>query len=144
MVLQDRVGAHERIIRPAAVVPERAARELLAWLEAHDVTRGGCWDAGVGYVKRFSGPFDGLSGMRGSAVLLGSIHLVWERFEATIYRANVTDEGAARGLDVERLCDEVLGIVGLTLASCPRADLVDAPVPDPFRRFVPAPSPPRD
>ena len=60
----------ERIIRPAAVVPERVARLMLAWLEEHDVTRGGAWAHDVSYIKRFSGPFDGPSGMRGSAVLL--------------------------------------------------------------------------
>lgn len=127
---------HELIIRPAIVIPERIARQLLAWLDTHDVTRGGCWDHDVGYIKRFSGPFDGLAGMRGTAVLLGSIHLTWERYEATIYRAVVTDAGAAGGLTVDHLCDELLAPVGLTLASCPRAKLLDAG-PDPFR--VPRP-----
>ena len=138
-MLTSRQGAHERVIRPAAVLPERAAREMMRWLELHDVTCGGCWAHDVAYVKRFTGPFDGPSGMRGSAVLLGSVHMTWDRYEATIYRANVTDEGAARGLTVEGLCDELLGHVGLSLATCPRADLVDAPVPDPFRRSVPPP-----
>jgi hypothetical protein len=143
MALQSLTGAHERVIRPAAVVPERAAREMMAWLEEHDVSRGGCWAHDISYVKRFSGPWDGPSGMRGSAVLWGSIHMVWERYDATIYRANITDEGAAVGLTVERLCDEVLRHVGLSLASCPRAELLDAPVPDPFRRaaLIPRPSP---
>ena len=134
--------AHERVIRPAAVLPERAARQLMAWLEEHDVTRGGCWVHDVSYVKRFSGPWDGPAGMRGSALLLGSIHMIWDRYSATIYRASVTEEGAAAGLDVERLCDDVLSHVGLSLATCPRADLVDAPVPDPFRGLIPRPAPP--
>lgn len=142
MTLQSHVGAYERVIRPAAVIPERAARLMMAWLEDHDVTRGGCWAHDISYVKRFSGPFDGASGMRGSAVLLGSIHMVWDRYEATIYRANITEDGAAAGMTVERLCDEVLRHVGLSLDSCPRADLIDAPVPDPFRRMIPSPSPP--
>jgi hypothetical protein len=123
----------DRVIRPAAVVPERAAREIIEWLGTHDVTQGGCWESGVGYIKRFSGPFDGPSGMRGSAVLLGSLHITWETYEVTIYRASITDEGARRGLTVDALCDEVLGVAGLTLASCPRAQLVAAPPPDPFR-----------
>jgi hypothetical protein len=131
-------GEH-RVIRPAAVVPQRAARDMLRWLELHDVTCGGVWAHDVSWVQRFSGPFDGIGGMRGSAVLLGSVHMVWDRYEATIFRANVTPEGVQRGLTVERLCDDLLACVGLTLASCPRAALVDAPAPDPFRRAVPLP-----
>ena len=142
MTTQARLGAHERVIRPAAVVPERAARQIMEWLEDHDVTRGGCWAHDITYVKRFSGPFNGPSGMRGTAVLLGSIHMVWDRYSATIYRANITDEGSAAGLTVERLCDDVLAQVGLSLATCPRADLVEAPVPDPFRSAIPRPAPP--
>ena len=76
------------------------------------------------------------------SMLLGSIHMVWDRYSATIYRASVTEEGAAVGLTVERLCDDVLSHVGLSLATCPRADLVDAPVPDPFRGLIPRPAPP--
>lgn len=142
MQVQSRVGAHERVIRPAAIIPERAARQMLGWLEEHDVSGDGCWAHEAAYVKRFSGPFNGPSGMRGTSVLLGSIHLTWDKYEATIYRVNITDEGAARGMTVEGLCDEVLRPVGLSLASCPKAHLVDAPVPDPFRRGgIPAPSP---
>jgi hypothetical protein len=139
-VFQDTVvvmldsSTRDLVLRPAIVIPERIARQLLAWLDEHDVTGRGCWDHDVGYIKRFSGPFDGPSGMRGSAVLLGSIHLTWDRYEATVYRAVVTEQGAVRGLTVEGLCDELLAPVGLTLASCPRARLLD-PARDPFRRL---------
>jgi hypothetical protein len=88
----------------------------------------------VSYIKRFSGPFDGPSGMRGSAVLLGSIYITWERYQVTIYRVSITDQGAAAGLTVEQLCDEVLQVIGLSLATCPRASLGEAPAPDPFKR----------
>ena len=132
--MQSGDGMQDRVIRPAAVLPDRAAREIMAWLADVDVTRGGCWMHDVSYIKRFSGPFDGVAGMRGSAVLLGSLHITWDKYAVTIFRANVTDEGAARGLTVDALCDEVLGVVGLTLATCPRAELVAAPAPDPFRR----------
>lgn len=130
---------YERVIRPAAVLPERAAREILGWLQARDVSAGGCWSSSVGTVQRYSGPFDGPSGMRGSAVLLGSLHITWDTYEATIYRVSITDAGAARGLTVDALCDEMLRIADLTLASCPRANLVDAPAPDPFRARLPRP-----
>jgi hypothetical protein len=129
----------DRVIRPAAVLPERAAREILAWLATHDVSQGGCWSSGVGTIQRYSGPFDGASGMRGSAVLLGSLHITWETYEATIYRVSITEAGAARGLTVDRLCDEVLRVADLTLASCPRAQLLAAPASDPFHRRLPLP-----
>jgi hypothetical protein len=35
----------------------------------------------------------------------------------------------------------VLGIAGLSLATCPRASLVSAPTPDPFRRPLQVPPP---
>jgi hypothetical protein len=130
----------DRVIRPAAIIPARAARQIMDWLEDSDVTRGGCWAHDVSYIKRFSGPFDGVAGMRGTAVLLGSLHILWDKYDVTIYRAQVSDDGAARGLTVEELCDSVLTVAGLTLATCPRADLVAAPVPDPFRRRADAAS----
>jgi hypothetical protein len=128
-------AASTRVIRPAAVLADRDARAVLGWLAKHDVTEGGVWAHDVSYIKRFSGPFDGPSGMRGSSVLLGSIYITWERYQVTIYRVSITDEGAAAGMTVEQLCDEVLHVVGLTLASCPRASLVEAPAPDPFKRL---------
>jgi hypothetical protein len=131
---EPRPAPLDRVIRPAALVPQRAALTIMAWLAEHDVTRGSFWAHDVTYIKRFSGPFDGPSGMRGSARLLGSIHIVWDTYDVTIYRACVTDDGAASGLTVDALCDEVLGVADLTLATCPRADLAPAPVPDPFRQ----------
>ena len=139
--LSSRAGQNERVIRPAAVLPDAAAREIMSWLADVDVTRGGCWMHDVSYIKRFSGPFDGIAGMRGSAVLLGSLHITWEKYSVTIFRVNVTDEGVARGLTVDALCDQVLAVAGLTLATCPRAHLMHAPVPDPFRTPLVVPPP---
>jgi hypothetical protein len=124
----------DRVIRPAAVVPERAARVVMAWVAVHDVTHGGVWAHDVGYFKRFSGPFNGPAGMRGTAVLLGSIHVTWDKYDVTIFRVSVTQPGVDAGMTVDRLCNELLRPAGLTLAACPRADLAPAPVPDPFRR----------
>ena len=104
---------------------------LMAWVAVHDVTHGGVWAHDIGYFKRFSGPFNGLAGMRGSAVLLGTIHVTWDKYDVTIFRVSLTDEGAARGLTVESLCNELLVHAALTLATCPRADLAPAPVPTP-------------
>jgi hypothetical protein len=55
------------------------------------------------------------------------------RFQITIYRVVVTVHGHDRGWDVDRLCDEALGLVGLSLDSCPRAAL---PAPPPVFRFA--------
>ena len=123
----------DRVIRPAAVLPAHVAREMLDWLARQDVTVGGCWSAGVGSIQRYSGPFNGPSGMRGTAVLLGSLHTTWDTYDVTIYRVSITEAGAAAGLTVDRLCDEALAVTGLTLASCPRADLSSAPHRDPFK-----------
>jgi hypothetical protein len=127
-------GDMDRVIRPAAVIPEQAARLLMSWVAVHDVTHGGVWAHDIGYFKRFSGPFDGVGGMRGSAVLLGSIHVTWDKYEVTIFRVSITDDGLARGMTVESLCNELLLHAGLTLATCPRANMAPAPAPDPFRR----------
>lgn len=126
--------ATDRVIRPAAIVPERAARLLMAWVAAHDVTEGGHWAHDIGYFKRFSGPFDGPGGMRGSALLLGSIHVTWDKYDVTIFRVSITEAGAEAAMTVDALCDELLAAAGLTLANCPRAALAPAPSPDPFKR----------
>ena len=126
-------GDLDRVIRPAAVLPAHSAREILDWLARQDVTVGGCWSAAVGSIQRYSGPFNGPSGMRGTAVLLGSLHTTWDTYDVTIYRVSITEAGAAAGMTVDRLCDEALAVTGLTLASCPRAELTSAPGRDPFK-----------
>lgn len=123
-----------RVIRPAAVVPERAVRQIMTWLEQNDVGGGGCWASDTNSFQRYTGPFDGMAGMRGTAKLIGSIHITWDKYEVTIFRVHVTDEGVARGVTVDALCDEVLAVAGLTLDSCPRAALAPAPAPDPFKK----------
>lgn len=128
------VTISEQVFRPSAVVPERVARLMIRWLDDNDVTSGGCWSHDAGSIQRFSGPFDGVAGMRGTAKLLGSLHITWEKYQVTIYRVRVTDDGVEAGFTVESLCDEVLASADLTLASCPRADLAPTPVPDPFKR----------
>ncbi|GAC1324740.1 MAG: hypothetical protein NVSMB13_06670 [Mycobacteriales bacterium] len=123
------------IIRPAAVLPEAAARAVLAELEYQDVGRGGVWNASPGLWQRYDSPWVG--GRVGSAILLGTIAAVYgtpSKHEITIYRATVTEPGVGAGWTVERLCDDALRWGGLTLATCPRAALVSPPTPDPFRR----------
>jgi hypothetical protein len=124
-----------RVIRPAAVLPEAEATEIVAALADNDVSRGGVWNASSSVWQRFSGPWDGAGGTRGSAVLVGTIAVAYGlpiRDHITIYRVNVSDAGAALGWTVDRLCDDALAFVGLTLADCPRAELMTPPRPDPF------------
>lgn len=128
------MSTSDLVIRPAALLPERAARTIMAWLKTSDVSDLGVWSHDVGTIQRYSGPFDGPGGMRGSAQLLGSLNIIWESYSVTIYRAHVTAAGVAAGYTVESLCDEVLAVAGLTLASCPRADLAPAPQSDPFKK----------
>ncbi|MGH3745193.1 MAG: hypothetical protein ACRDTP_10070 [Mycobacteriales bacterium] len=122
------------VIRPAAIVPEAAARAVLMELALRDVRVGGHWQAEPTVWRRYDRPWDGPDGGLGSAGMLGGIHVAYgipTRWEITIYRATVSVLGASSGWTVEMLCDEALGYGDLTLASCPRADLM-AP-PRPFR-----------
>lgn len=125
-----------RVIRPAAVLDHEVAQDLLRALEALDVARGGVWNISVGLWQRYDRPWNGPGGTMGDAQLVGTIATVYQaptKFEITIYRVTATTVGVEQGWTVESLCDDALRPVGLTLASCPRAEMLNAPVPDPFR-----------
>ncbi|MGN6598060.1 MAG: hypothetical protein ACTHMW_02065 [Actinomycetes bacterium] len=122
-----------QVIRPAAVLPEEAARAVLVELALRDVHNGGCWQSEPSLWSRYDRPFHGPSDDSG-AELIGTMQVAYgtpTRYEITIYRATVTRFGSEHGWTVETLCDEALGFGGLTLADCPRARL--APPPPPFR-----------
>lgn len=131
------VGSREdvRIIRPAAILDERAAAQILQQLRRLDVSVGGVWNATSSLWQRYDAPWDGPGGTRGDAQLLGAIAVMYDsphRHEITIYKVTVT----ARGLDldwtVESMCDDALVWGGLTIANCPRAELAAPPRRDPF------------
>lgn len=127
-------GVVTEVIRPAAILPEDAARAVLMELALRDVRVGGPWQAEPSVWRRFDRPWDGTDGGPGSAQLLGTIQVAYgvpTRYEITIFRATVTKLGTERAWTVNGLCDEALGYGGLTLATCPRADL--KPPPKPFR-----------
>jgi hypothetical protein len=127
------------IIRPAAILRDQEAARVVAALEAQDVARGGVWNATPGLWQRYDRPWDGLSGMSGSARLMGTIGVIYgqpSRYEITIFRVTVTEAGVAIGWTVDRLCDDALAHAGLTLANCPRAEMNQPPVPDPFSRHA--------
>ena len=121
------------VIRPAAVLPESAARTVLVELAMRDVRAGGCWASSPTLWQRYDRPWTGAHSP-GDSVLLGSMQVSYgspTKYAITIFRATITSLGAQGGWTVEGLCDEALGFGGFTLAACPRADLT--PPPKPFR-----------
>ena len=130
-------GETTTVIRPSAVLGEKAARAVVAELESRDVSRGGVWSASSGVWQRYDEPWNGVGGTRGTSQLLGTIAAVYgtpSKYDITIYRVTTTEHGRASGWTVESLCDDALQYADLTLATCPRAPLVQPPAPDPFRR----------
>jgi hypothetical protein len=127
-------AAVTEVIRPAAIIPENAARAILMQLALLDVRVEGLWQADPSVWRRFDQPWNGDDGGPGTAQVLGSIHVAYgvpTRYEITIYRVTLSELGHAAGWTVARLTDEALGYGGLTLDACPRASLT-AP-PRPFR-----------
>ena len=127
-------GVVTEVIRPAAILPENAARAVLMQLALLDVRVDGCWQADPSVWRRYDRPWNGDDGGPGTAQLLGSIQVAYgvpTRYEITIYRVTLSELGDSAGWTVENLCDEALSYGGLTLATCPRAQL-SAP-PRPFR-----------
>jgi hypothetical protein len=143
------VGVREdvRIIRPAAILDERSASHVLQQLRRLDVSAGSIWNATSSLWQRYDIPWDGIGGTRGEAKLLGSIAVMYDsphRHEITIYKVTVTENGLNQGWTVESLCDDALIWAGLTIATCPRAELGSPPLADPFRGAGPPPGPGRD
>ena len=121
------------VIRPAAVLPEEAARVVLVELAVRDVRGEGLWWSSPILWQRYDRPWDSVH-EAGGARLLGSMQVTYgtpQKYAITIFRATITLSGVADGWTVESLCDEALGFGGYTLADCPRADL--KPPPKPFR-----------
>jgi hypothetical protein len=123
-------GVVEEIIRPAAIVPEEAARLVLVELSLRHVDAGGEWEATPTTWHRYDGPRDPDSATPMGARLVGTLQVAYgtpTRYDITIYRATVTRLGTDTGWTVESLCDEALGFGGLSLARCPRAALTPPP-----------------
>ena len=126
-------GVVTEVIRPAAVIPEEAARAILVELALSDALNGGVWLASPTQWNRYDRPWQGQENAAG-AELIGTIHVAYgtpSRYEITVFRVTVTRFGTELGWTVENLCDEALAAGGLSLADCPRADL--QPPPKPFK-----------
>jgi hypothetical protein len=117
------------VIRPAAVLPENAARTVFAELAIHDVRSGGVWWSSPVLWQRWDRPWTGADAA-GEAQLIGSLQVTYgspTRYAITIFRATITAYGQQSGWTVESLCDEALAFGGYCLANCPRAELVPPP-----------------
>jgi hypothetical protein len=102
-------------------------------LSLDDVRVGGTWQTEPTIWRRFDGPWESAETI-GDSELIGSIHVAYgvpTRYEITIFRASVTAHAVGAGWTVASLCDEALQHGGLSLDTCPRADL--KPPPRPFR-----------
>ncbi|HWL37999.1 MAG TPA: hypothetical protein VNQ77_17565 [Frankiaceae bacterium] len=134
------VQLHEASIRPAAVLPLEAASRIVSALEKLDVSKGGVWNATAGVWQRYDRPWDGPLGSRGSAELVGSIAVVYDRprrNEITVYKATLTASGKLQGWTTDKICNDALAYADLTLQSCPRDEMPELPAPDPFRPSIP-------
>jgi hypothetical protein len=124
-------GVITEVIRPAAIVPEEAARAILVEISLHSVQAGGKWLGEPSRWSRYDRPWASPSDP-GEAGLLGTIQVAYgtpTKYEITIYRVTVTRLGSHFGFSVSSLSDEALGFGGLTLAKCPRAALSSPPRP---------------
>lgn len=129
------------VIRPAAILRQVEAQQVVDALSGLDVADGGVWIVNPGLWQRYDRPWDGIGGMAGSSQLVGTIASTYgapTRYDITIYRITVTSHGHSKGWSVESLCNDALGYAGLTLASCTRAEMTSPPSQDPFRRDDPA------
>lgn len=125
-------GVVEEVIRPAAVLPEEAARLVLVELALRDIDAGGMWKASPTTWHRYDRPRDVNDPTPMESRLVGTMQVAYgtpTRYEITVYRATITRLGTSGGWTVESLCDEALGFGGLTLATCPRAALTTPPKP---------------
>lgn len=123
-------------VRPALVLREREAREMLAMARRHDVGVGGCFSAGPAGIQVWSGPFDGPDGTHGSSLHLGSVDWIYDtpvRHYATIYRAMVTAQGISVSHTPHTVLESVLRLTGLSVEGT-RLTMPMPPPRDPFRR----------
>jgi hypothetical protein len=120
-----------QVIRPAAVIPENAARRILVQVAIRDVRNGGVWQSQPNRWSMYDRPWVSAADA-GKATLIGTIHLAYgtpTKYEITVYRVQVTKYGTDQGWNVQSVTDEALVFGDLTLAQCPRAELADTPPP---------------
>ena len=122
-------------VRPALVLHEREARQLLDTAARYDVSNGGCFSAGPAGIQVWSGPWEGVNGGHGDSVHLGSVDWSYDtpvRHYATVYRAMVTEAGVTCGETTTSVLARVLALSGLPLEGS-RVTMPLPPRRDPFR-----------
>src|SRR5919107_1865011 len=121
-------GTVSEVIRPAAIVPEEAARAVLVELALRDVQNGGVWQSEPQLWSLYDRPWHGYDNPAG-AELIGNIQVAYgtpTKYEITLYRVTITQFGHANAWTVELLSDEALGYGG---ASPPPTTPPAAPSP---------------
>lgn len=124
--------ASQEVIRPAAVLSEVHARQILQGLARDDVRAGGHWWTRVGTWRRYASPWAPGADEPGDAMHVGTISCVYDspaRYCVTVFRVSMTSYGLREGWTTASLCDDAFQHAGLTLADCPRASLAAPPRP---------------
>ena len=122
--------------RPAAIIPQAAARQIFTRIAANSVYAGGLWLTEPSRWVRYDRPWTETPDSRepGRTTRLGIIrftHGTPSKYEITIFQVAVTQAGHDAGLTVEALADEALAFGSLSLDRCTRATMTT--VPKPFR-----------
>jgi hypothetical protein len=120
-----------QVIRPAAIIPEAAARAILTGMAVSSVYTDGLWLAEpsrwVRYDRAWTQPLE-----TGRTSRLGTIRVTYgmpTKYEITLFQVAVTQAGMDAGMTPQDLADEALAFGGLTLAGCPRAPVTVPPKP---------------
>src|SRR4051812_42243229 len=124
-------GMVSEVIRPAAIVPEEAARAVLVELALRDVQNGGGWQSEPQLWSLYDRPWHGYNNPAG-AELIGTIQVAYgtpTKYEITIYPVTPTRFGGDHGRTVPSPTHAAPGVRGLTLDACPRATLSAPPRP---------------
>lgn len=124
--------ASQEVIRPAAVLSENHAKQILIGLASDDVKSGGHWWVRIGTWRRYQFPWTPGDDSPGDAVHVGTISCVYDspaRYCVTVFRVSLTAYGLRQGWTTDSLCDDAFQHAGLTLANCPRASLASPPQP---------------
>ena len=119
-------------VRPALVLDEAVAREVLMEAKRLDIAVGGRFSAGIAGVQVWSGPWK-TAEEPGEAVHLGSVNWTYNtpvKNYATIYRTMVTRYGIARGETTETILRAVLALGNLDIDG-PRIEQPLPPERDP-------------
>jgi hypothetical protein len=122
------------MIRPAAVIPEAAARAILTGMAVSSVYTDGLWLAEPSRWVRYETPWT-QPHAQGRSPRLGTIRVAYgtpTKYEITLYQVTISEAGIAAGMTPQSLADEALAFGSLSLARCPRTSL--STPPKPFRR----------